>query len=112
MPVAQPLEERRGLLDLVGVAHAGARACTAAAMRSTTASIAREVADGELQLGERLAHGRDERLALLGASSGRSSSSRMTDSRPPASRASVTRAMRPSASRSMPTIGCSSRRTP
>ena len=35
----------------------------------------------------------------------------MTDSRPPAARASATRTMRPSASRSMPTIGCSSRRT-
>ena len=49
-----------------GARTAGA-ARTAASMRSTTASIAREVTDGRLQIGERLAHGRDQRLALLRA---------------------------------------------
>ena len=65
MPVAQPLEERHRLLDLVGLAHGG-RGLHGAGHAVDHREHRREVADGGLQLAERLAHGGDERLALLG----------------------------------------------
>ena len=87
VPVAQPLEERHRLLDLVGRAHAArrpappppcARPSRASRAKSPTASCSSPSAS---------------RTAATSASpssgvSGRSSSSRMTDSRPLASRAS------------------------
>ena len=103
--VAQPLEERGRLLDLVGSAHARGRRARQLAMRSTIASIAAKSPTASCSSRERLAHGRDERLALLARRDGRSSSTRMTDSRPLAARASAMCTMRPSASRSTPTIG-------
>ncbi len=63
--VAQPLEEGHGLLDLVGLAH-GRRGLHGAGHPIDHREHRREVADGGLQLAERLLHGRDERLALLG----------------------------------------------
>ena len=79
--VAQPLEERDRLLDLVGARAPRGRLHAPRPCASTMREHRREVADGDLQLAERLAHGGDERLALRPASSCRSSSRRITDSR-------------------------------
>ncbi len=64
VPVPQPLEERHRLLDLVGRAHRLRRPDRGRHPLDHPEHRA-EVADGDLQLAERLAHGRDERLALL-----------------------------------------------
>ena len=111
VPVAQPVEERGGLLDLVGIAHRR-RGVHGSGHALDHRQHRREVAHGELQLGQRLAHRRDQRLALLAASSWPLELQPHRPTRARSPRAHPRRAtMRPSASRSMPTIGCSSRRT-
>ena len=65
VPVAQPLEERRRLLDLLGGAHAARPPARPPPCARPSRASPRSRPTASCSSAERLAHGRDERLALL-----------------------------------------------